>query len=407
MISVGTHDYPDCRDPKNFFTSYCAYGCGARMSAFNSDAPDGIDPFGDCPNAPKPALAQEDEAGKCDCPHWVSSYHCDLGHSPDSCGEPQAQPSDEFGGLCPKCAGGGLGPEGETGCTECKGTGEMPAEPVPHQQCEQCPTVASLIEQRERVQAYHTGAYWMWRDDGDDMPELLTYPVLMPADVCRRMVQDVVAGEVTEAENQLLRGLLERWREVSRDVHAPDHTIWTDTEAALSLEGGNAVVPTDVPPGSRECVRCKHWNGQCTKHQFAEPSCDFERKYSVEEIEARCQRLQEDITSAHELEIEIQADRVRQREELKVVREALRKETERCDELHWHNSGSWKRRAEDAEREVVRLRKEVQDLGRNLHWMVGKVDALSYTLNQQAHRMAPLPDKGTGETGGDDNAPND
>jgi len=39
--------------------------------------------------------------------------------------------TDESGGLCLKCAGGGLGPEGETGCTECKGTGEVTAD-KPH-----------------------------------------------------------------------------------------------------------------------------------------------------------------------------------------------------------------------------------------------------------------------------------
>jgi hypothetical protein len=52
---VGGHYYPGCENPygDGFYTSDCKYGCGCWMGACNSGGPDGIDPFGECPKAPK------------------------------------------------------------------------------------------------------------------------------------------------------------------------------------------------------------------------------------------------------------------------------------------------------------------------------------------------------------------
>ena len=47
---MGGHYYPD---PDG--TSDCANGCGCWMEPYRSGGPDGVDPFGKCPNEPKPA----------------------------------------------------------------------------------------------------------------------------------------------------------------------------------------------------------------------------------------------------------------------------------------------------------------------------------------------------------------
>lgn len=55
---MSAHSYPGCvADDAGlpFFTSDCAYGCGAWMGSTRSGAPDGTDPFGECPKAPKTA----------------------------------------------------------------------------------------------------------------------------------------------------------------------------------------------------------------------------------------------------------------------------------------------------------------------------------------------------------------
>jgi len=61
--STGTHRYPGCVADDaglGFFTSDCAYGCGAWMGSTRSGAPDGIDAFGACPNAPAAVKAIAD-----------------------------------------------------------------------------------------------------------------------------------------------------------------------------------------------------------------------------------------------------------------------------------------------------------------------------------------------------------
>lgn len=52
--NVGGHFYPGCIDEKDFFTSDCEYGCDCWMGSCRSDGPDGVDPFGKCPNNPNP-----------------------------------------------------------------------------------------------------------------------------------------------------------------------------------------------------------------------------------------------------------------------------------------------------------------------------------------------------------------
>lgn len=49
------HHYPGVEAADrgdDFFTSDCTYGCGCWMGASRSGGPDGVDPFGACPNAP-------------------------------------------------------------------------------------------------------------------------------------------------------------------------------------------------------------------------------------------------------------------------------------------------------------------------------------------------------------------
>jgi len=52
--NVGGHFYPGCEDPKDFFTSDCKHGCGCWMGSSRSGGPDGVDPFGKCPENPEP-----------------------------------------------------------------------------------------------------------------------------------------------------------------------------------------------------------------------------------------------------------------------------------------------------------------------------------------------------------------
>ena len=55
----GTHKYLGCEAMErsgrldDFFTSDCSYGCGCWMGGSQSGGPEGIDPFGACPKAPK------------------------------------------------------------------------------------------------------------------------------------------------------------------------------------------------------------------------------------------------------------------------------------------------------------------------------------------------------------------
>lgn len=54
------HRYPGADADERgeaFFTSDCAYGCGCWMGGSRSGGPDGVDPFGACPNAPNEAPA--------------------------------------------------------------------------------------------------------------------------------------------------------------------------------------------------------------------------------------------------------------------------------------------------------------------------------------------------------------
>ena len=49
----GGHFYPGCEgDIEAFFTSDCEHGCGCWVGSSRSGGPDGVDPFGDCPNNP-------------------------------------------------------------------------------------------------------------------------------------------------------------------------------------------------------------------------------------------------------------------------------------------------------------------------------------------------------------------
>jgi hypothetical protein len=52
------HSYPgepghNPDDPGDCFTSNCAYGCGAWAGPSRSGGPEGVEPFGDCPNHPE------------------------------------------------------------------------------------------------------------------------------------------------------------------------------------------------------------------------------------------------------------------------------------------------------------------------------------------------------------------
>lgn len=57
-VGTGRHKYPGCEVVEetgmlsHFFTSDCAYECGCWMGGSRSGGPDGVDPFGACPNAP-------------------------------------------------------------------------------------------------------------------------------------------------------------------------------------------------------------------------------------------------------------------------------------------------------------------------------------------------------------------
>ena len=54
--NVGGHYYPGCKNPygDGFFTSDCEHGCGCWMGNSRSGGPDGVSPFGACPNNPTP-----------------------------------------------------------------------------------------------------------------------------------------------------------------------------------------------------------------------------------------------------------------------------------------------------------------------------------------------------------------
>lgn len=66
LPNVGGHYYPGCVDDDNFYTSDCAYGCGCWMGGTRSGGPDGIDPFGDCPNNPPQITALEEKEADMD-----------------------------------------------------------------------------------------------------------------------------------------------------------------------------------------------------------------------------------------------------------------------------------------------------------------------------------------------------
>jgi len=51
--NTGGHHYPGCSDDDFSFTSDCSYGCGCWMGGSRSGGPDGVDPFGECPNRAK------------------------------------------------------------------------------------------------------------------------------------------------------------------------------------------------------------------------------------------------------------------------------------------------------------------------------------------------------------------
>lgn len=49
----GGHFYPGCEGGiEDFFTSDCEHGCGCWMGNARSGGPNGVAPFGDCPNNP-------------------------------------------------------------------------------------------------------------------------------------------------------------------------------------------------------------------------------------------------------------------------------------------------------------------------------------------------------------------
>lgn len=55
------HKYPgapghNLEDPWVCFTSDCSYGCGCWAGPSRSGGPDGVDPFGECPNHPDKSI---------------------------------------------------------------------------------------------------------------------------------------------------------------------------------------------------------------------------------------------------------------------------------------------------------------------------------------------------------------
>lgn len=57
LSTGGGHNYPgrpghDPDNPGECFTSDCANGCGCWAGSSRSGGPAGVDPFGECPNAP-------------------------------------------------------------------------------------------------------------------------------------------------------------------------------------------------------------------------------------------------------------------------------------------------------------------------------------------------------------------
>ena len=67
------HHYPGVESDKRgagFFTSNCSNGCGCWMGGSRSGGPDGVDPFGQCPNAPLPL--PEPELGEGGAPNDVT-----------------------------------------------------------------------------------------------------------------------------------------------------------------------------------------------------------------------------------------------------------------------------------------------------------------------------------------------
>jgi len=82
------HKYPGIVAGRFEFTSDCAYGCGAWMGGSRSGAPDGIDPFGECPEAPErpePSRKPEGDAGQRKRWPSVEEFIDDCGMTCDCC----------------------------------------------------------------------------------------------------------------------------------------------------------------------------------------------------------------------------------------------------------------------------------------------------------------------------------
>jgi len=83
--NVGGHYYPGIGPDSDFnYTSDCAYECGCWMGGSSSGGPDGVSPFGPCPNNPGGELAKpEPSAALADLTPETSVQPWTLGYPAD------------------------------------------------------------------------------------------------------------------------------------------------------------------------------------------------------------------------------------------------------------------------------------------------------------------------------------